>query len=1034
MLTSLLLVFLHATFLLLPDSHAPVHRLIKSPDMHLFMPPDSSFYHVLQAYQLATANHNPQELGNAAFRLGMEYYSKNQYEKALHLFEEAEAIAKKIKDNVIRAQALDKMAAIYRKKGVPSQALPLQRMALHSAKTARKREYLISFFRNLGYNYWLLQEYDSALHYYQQRITICAEIGSLKNLVEANSDVANLLYNLSMYEACIPYYEQIRKLNTQSNNKANFTNAYSYLLAHAYTRISAHQKGYDVLFTTIPFLQKSKNYKKLVTTYSTLGTISLQLTNLNEAVHFFEKSLQLSQTINNAKETANSFLNLGIAYLHLKNYLESLKYLFASQRISNQNNLRRLQAYTHDNLGRVYLALEQTDSALYHYHKALEIRQSIARPPHPNLADVHTELGKAYLALGDYKKTQHHIQESTLALGVLEDEQSLPLHEIPPPNTPISGEEYLDLMRLKGEYLSTAFADTAAWEAGLRHYEAGIHFLLNAYVYVRELEQSKLAWLTFYRGMFEEALEVAHRLYENTGQLAYLERAFALVEQNKALLLRQSLQEAQAKASANLPDSLRAREQSFRQKTAQKETELLQARQAKDSAQTWEVRTELIREREQYFRWIEKMEGEYPEYYQLKYVTKPVTMQAIRQQLPPGTGLVNYFLGEKHLFLFGITQDTLLSHQYTLPAGWHSRLKNYRQALNNHDTLLAHPEKVQQTIVREGQYFYQTLVAPFLDNTQENLTKLIVVPDGELNLLPFSVLLIEQPRRLHYGSFPYLLNKLSVQYTYSANLYFQAKPAAAGPDKQHAFGSFAADYSIKSANDSMHYPHVPEAQLLAQEAAGIMKGKVWKNSLKSTFLKQASRCKIIHFGGHAIAETDNLSNNRLVFQSGSTQGLYLYLPEIYNLNLQGTELVVLSGCNTGTGAIKNGEGVISTARGFQYAGAHHVLLSVNAISDAATRQLLKMFYANLDNGSPIEEALRLAKQQYLEKHKDDPLLSHPLYWASILTFGDGTPGTIATQWEQSKIIVVVRVLFVLIGGSGLFWVYRKKYLNKPVKT
>src|SRR5690606_324087 len=118
--------------------------------------------------------------------------------------------------------------------------------------------------------------------------------------------------------------------------------------------------------------------------------------------------------------------------------------------------------------------------------------------------------------LGEYEQVEKHIQESTYALGVLEKDDSLSIYHIPSGSTSISGEEYLDLMRLKGDYLGTAFADTTAWEAGLQHYESGIQFLLKSYVFAQELDQSKLAWLTSYRPMFESGIALAHRLYEAT--------------------------------------------------------------------------------------------------------------------------------------------------------------------------------------------------------------------------------------------------------------------------------------------------------------------------------------------------------------------------------------------------------------------------------------------------------------------------------------------------------------------------------------
>jgi len=1032
MFTALLIVGFHSIFFLSEDLGIPFTNSSYPNQHHLLSDPDSTLFYALQAYQLAKSSDKQRVLGHAAFELGRIYYNQEQYDRAMEHFEESRAIAEQIQDVALISRSLDKKASIYLKTGDPPLALPLQQSALQHARNAQQPELLISLLRNLGYTYWLLQEYDSALHYYQQRIPLCSQQEDIQRLIEAHIDVARGFYLTRKFEACIPHYEEALRLGMQIENKTFLPNISVYL-AYAYTHIGAHQKAYYTLLTSLPYLKRAQTKRELAAVYLTLGTISLQLVNIEESIQFFQQSAEICLSIKDEQRLANSLNNLGLAYYHSKNYYQSRKHLFKSQKLCIKNGYAELQAYTHDNLGKVYLALQQADSALYHYHKALQIRRQIAHPPHPNLADVHTELAKAYLFLREDVQVEHHFRESIHALGIVENDQNKSLYAVPPGNDPVSGEEYLDLMRLKGDYLGTAFTDTIAWEAGLQHYEKGIHFLLNSYVFAQDLEQSKLAWLTLYRPMFESGIELAQRLYDTTHQMAYLERGFALVEQNKALLLRQSLQETQAKASANIPDSLMTSEQVLRQALSLKETELLKAEQAKDSAKVWKIRTDLAQVRQQYFQWTKDIETTYPDYYALKYKATPVSVREIQQQLASRTGLANYFLGEKYLFSFSITRDTLLSHQYVLPDDWNTRLQTFYHALTNHDDLYSDREAaVRQTIAEQGYYFYQTLVASLLETTHQNIDKLIVVPDGALNLLPFSVLLTEQPQQLDYSTFPYLLKKLSVQYAYSANLYFQPLAPALPLVKRYAFGGFTADYSIKDSGDSMEYSLVPKARQLAKEAAGMMGGKVWENATKEIFLTHAPQCRMIHFGGHAIAGNAALSDNRLVLHANPPNDRYLYLPEIYNLNLQGTELVVLSGCDTGTGVIKSGEGVISMARSFQYAGAQNVLLTLNVIPDASTRQLLQSFYTYLDSGFTIDASLQQAKLQYISKNKDDRLLSHPLYWANIVTFGRGGEMKLDFQQDEISIFPIAIVLIVLISGGFLLWVFREKAPAKKV--
>src|SRR5690606_38481505 len=100
--------------------------------------------------------------------------------------------------------------------------------------------------------------------------------------------------------------------------------------------------------------------------------------------------------------------------------------------------------------------------------------------------------------------------------------------------------------------------------------------------------------------------------------------------------------------------------------------------------------------------------------------------------------------------------------------------------------------------------------------------------------------------------------------------------------------------------------------------------------------------------------------------------------EIATMDLSGTELVVLSACETGLGDVKTGEGVYGLRRAFELAGAERILMSLFKVPDAATRELLAGFYRRLAAGYTAEEALRESQLELRQKHP------HPFYWASFV--------------------------------------------------
>ena len=147
-------------------------------------------------------------------------------------------------------------------------------------------------------------------------------------------------------------------------------------------------------------------------------------------------------------------------------------------------------------------------------------------------------------------------------------------------------------------------------------------------------------------------------------------------------------------------------------------------------------------------------------------------------------------------------------------------------------------------------------------------------------------------------------------------------------------------------------------------------GAATEGRLKSAGLE---RYRYVHLATHGLVDEEHPALSKLLLapEPGSPEDSVLYLGESYGLHLN-ADLVVLSACDTGRGRVARGEGIIGFTRGFLYAGAESLLVSLWPVGDAASSQLVVDFYRELLAGRPKAQALRQAKLRTLGRNPSTP--------------------------------------------------------------
>jgi CHAT domain-containing protein len=161
---------------------------------------------------------------------------------------------------------------------------------------------------------------------------------------------------------------------------------------------------------------------------------------------------------------------------------------------------------------------------------------------------------------------------------------------------------------------------------------------------------------------------------------------------------------------------------------------------------------------------------------------------------------------------------------------------------------------------------------------------------------------------------------------------------------------------------------------------------LFDDATEYTFKNIASEAKILHLATHTILNDSFPLHSRLVLKPDKwdIDDGFLNTYEIYNLDMN-SDLVVLSACNTAIGKLIESEGMMSLARGFKYAGSNSLIVSLWALDDKSTTELMLEFYKHLAKKKKISEALRQSKLEYI--NRTESIKAAPFFWGAMIALG-----------------------------------------------
>mgnify|MGYP000867936019 CR=1 FL=1 len=439
---------------------------------------------------------------------------------------------------------------------------------------------------------------------------------------------------------------------------------------------------------------------------------------------------------------------------------------------------------------------------------------------------------------------------------------------------------------------------------------------------------------------------------------------------------------------------------------------------------TWESAVfRLLRQRDSLVRIFER---DYPAYYNLKFTNKVTPMSETGKVLGRRTNLLSYVLTDEKLYIFvasGRKKDVIVRD---IDSTFFDDLHRFR------DMLSTLPEATgSRAPFNEFMDLAYSLYRVLIEPAEPLLSgdRIVISPDNILSYLPFETLVTEEFRSpgLRYRDAPFALKKYRFSYIYSVTLSSEVKKRSRRLNNRLI--AFAPTYEGVELDDTLiagwpslrgEIRELPFALLEAEDAVSQCGGMAFlgEEAREETFKSEAQDYDIIHLAMHTLVDDRRPAFSKMLFTAGpggSNDGM-LNTYEVYSIPLNAM-MVVLSSCNTGTGMLVTGEGILSLARGFLYAGSRSAVMSMWEVEDIAASKVIQSFYENMRGGQSKSTALRNARLKFLRDASQKK--SHPYYWAAMVIYGDDTP-----LWFNRVNLYVALLLLLLVTMALVAVVYR----------
>ncbi|MEG4107596.1 tetratricopeptide repeat protein [Microcoleus sp. S13_C5] len=793
--------------------------------------------------------------------------------------------------------------------------------------------------------YSSLERYSQAIEYYKQSLNIHRDTDNCYGEAKSLNYLGNFYTLRGDYSQAIDYHQQSLNMQRDTGNRSAEAVSLN-ALGNIYDALGEYLQAIECHLQCLNIQRETGNPHGEASSWRNLGSAYYAIGEYQQASECQQQSLDMARKLNSWNREAESLNALGRTYVSLGQHQRAIEYSQKSLNLDKKINNSYGEANSLVTLGNAYSNLGNYLRAIEFYKQSLDIQQEIG--DRSGEATSWRNLGNAYRCLGQYQRAIEYSQQSLEIARAIGESAS-------------EGATLNNLGLALFDFGQFAEAETflrkaiQIWESLRGRLGKNDNFKVSIFetqaATYRHLEKALIA-----QSKTEQALEISER-----------GRARAFVE-----LLT-------ARLSAN-SDAI----PNIKPPTIEQIKQIAKAQNATFVEYSISFLEEL-------FIWVIQPTGEIAfRQVDLNYQHTPLKeLVADSREL---IGIRNRDFNPTLKFdpgdLVKLHDDApnwepwqiiSVDETHGILSLWQS---SFPEGLTIPRPAIDVTAKVQSSRTNHPrlQKLHQLLIEPIADLLPTDPeARIIFIPQGEVFFVPFPALqdaagkfLIEKHT---------ILTAPSIQILELTSQKRQEISDLVG-DILVVGNPTMPEVSLVAGKPPQQLSALPHSETEANAIAQLFQTQALtgKSATKAAVLQRLPNARIVHFATHGLLDNIRGLGSAIALAPDRTDSGLLTAEEILNLHLN-ADLVVLSACNTGMGRI-TGDGVIGLSRALISAGTPSVIVSLWAVPDAPTADLMVKFYQNLDRTGNKAQALRNAMLETMQQHPN------PRDWAAFTLIGE----------------------------------------------